>query len=112
MGIFNIKKKCKPEPEQTYAEKVRDIVFRLISLTLGAVIVAFALECFLIPNKIIDGGVIGVSMMLNTITGVNLGTLILFKPTVYIFGLYDYRQDICVSDILFCYDACVVHQSV
>lgn len=88
MGIFRIKKKHAPEPEQTYAEKVRDMVFRLISLTLGAVIVAFALECFLIPNKIIDGGVIGVSMMLNTITGINLGTLIFCLNLPFIFLAY------------------------
>lgn len=88
MGIFRIKKKHAPEPEQTYAEKVRDMIFRLISLTLGAVIVAFALECFLIPNKIIDGGVIGVSMMLNTITGINLGTLIFCLNLPFIFLAY------------------------
>ena len=34
-------------------------------LTLGAFIAGFAIECFLVPNKIIDGGVVGVSMILN-----------------------------------------------
>ena len=43
MGIFKIKKKQKPLPEQTTAEKVREIVLRFISLTIGAIIVAFAL---------------------------------------------------------------------
>lgn len=88
MSIFNLKKKHAPIPEQTTAEKVKEIVFRLISLTLGAVIVAFALECFLIPNKIIDGGVIGVSMMLNTITHINLGTLIFCLNLPFIFLAY------------------------
>lgn len=88
MGIFNIKKKQKPLPEQTTAEKVREIVLRFISLTIGAIIVAFALECFLIPNKIIDGGVIGVSMMMNTITGINLGILIFCLNLPFIFLAY------------------------
>ncbi len=34
-------------------------------LTLGAFIAGFALECFLVPNKFIDGGRVGISMMIN-----------------------------------------------
>ena len=34
-------------------------------LTLGAFIAAFAIECFLVPNDIIDGGIVGVSIILN-----------------------------------------------
>jgi len=34
-------------------------------LTLGALIAAFAIECFLVPNNIIDGGIVGVSIILN-----------------------------------------------
>ncbi len=45
-------------------------------LTLGALIYAFAIEAFLIPSQIIDGGVTGVSMILNTLTGTQLGYLI------------------------------------
>ena len=45
-------------------------------LTLGAFIAGFALECFLVPNKIIDGGVVGISMILNYLTGFNLGLAI------------------------------------
>lgn len=46
-------------------------------LTLGAFIAGFALECFLVPNKIIDGGVVGISMILNYLTGFNLGLALL-----------------------------------
>ena len=45
-------------------------------LTLGALIYAFAIEGFLIPSQIIDGGVTGISMILNTLTGTPLGYLI------------------------------------
>ncbi len=47
-----------------------------IFLALGAIIYAFAIEGFLIPSHIIDGGVTGVSMILNTITGKALGVFI------------------------------------
>lgn len=46
-------------------------------LTLGAFIAGFALECFLVPNKIIDGGIVGISMILNYLTGINLGLALL-----------------------------------
>lgn len=36
-------------------------------LTLGSLIYAFAIEAFLLPSKIIDGGVTGVSMILSTL---------------------------------------------
>ena len=49
---------------------------KIICWTLGAFIVAVALEMFLLPNKIIDGGVIGISMMISYITEWNLGALI------------------------------------
>lgn len=45
-------------------------------LTLGAFIAGFALECFLVPNKIIDGGIVGISMMINYLSNLNLGMLL------------------------------------
>ena len=45
-------------------------------LTIGALIYAFAIEGFLIPSKIIDGGVTGISMILSTITSQPLGIFI------------------------------------
>lgn len=45
-------------------------------LTLGALIYAFAIEAFLVPSKIIDGGVTGISMILNTLTNKPLGLFI------------------------------------
>lgn len=43
------------------------------------------MEGFLIPNKMIDGGIIGVSIMLSSITKANLGLLILFINVQFIF---------------------------
>lgn len=43
------------------------------------------MEGFLIPNKMIDGGIIGVSIMLSSITKANLGLLILFINLPFIF---------------------------
>jgi len=54
----------------------KEHLIRYIFLTIGVFIVGFSLECFLLPNDIIDGGVIGISMMVNLLTQVNLGFLI------------------------------------
>ena len=70
-------KKKKPEPiKKTVGELAREYMSKAFFLTLGAFIVAIGLEMFLLPNKIIDGGVIGISMMISYITKWNLGLLI------------------------------------
>ncbi len=45
-------------------------------LTIGALIYAFAIEAFLVPSGLIDGGVTGISMILNRITNLQLGLFI------------------------------------
>ena len=45
-------------------------------LTLGALIYAFAIEGFLIPSQIIDGGVTGISMIISKLTNQPLGYFI------------------------------------
>ena len=41
------------------------IIFSFIIMTSGAVLAACALETFLIPNTILDGGVTGLSIIIN-----------------------------------------------
>ena len=61
---------------KTKKELALEFIKRAIFLLIGAFIVAVALEMFLLPNKIIDGGIIGISMMVSYISGWNLGLLI------------------------------------
>ncbi len=56
----------------------------LLMLTIGAIITSFALESFLVPNNIIDGGIIGISMIISHISTLNLGLLILVLNTPFI----------------------------
>lgn len=53
-------------------------------LSCGAVLAAFALEEFLVPFTILDGGVVGVSMILNQLTGFSLSLFILFLNIPFI----------------------------
>ncbi len=51
------------------------IVYEFALITLGAMIAAFAIEEFLVPCTILDGGVVGVSIMINNLTGFSLSLL-------------------------------------
>lgn len=73
--MFFHKKKVEPI-KKTKAELTREYISRALFITLGAFITAAALETFLLPNNIIDGGVIGISMMVHYLTKWNLGLLI------------------------------------
>ncbi len=64
---------------------MRGLINRLIFLTLGSAVAAFSLEGFLVPNRIIDGGIVGVSIMCNTLTNQPLGLFILFLNLPFVF---------------------------
>lgn len=55
----------------------KEHIFPAVMLVLGAVCAAFSIECFLIPNTILDGGVTGISMMINYIGNIPLSVLII-----------------------------------
>lgn len=61
-------------------------LFEFVMLTVGAVIAAFAIEEFLVPNTILDGGVIGIGIMINNLTGISLSilTIVLNVPFLII----------------------------
>ena len=56
--------------------KIALILKKIFFLTIGAIIAAGAIEGFLAPNSIIDGGVVGISMIINHLTNFNLGKLV------------------------------------
>ena len=58
-------------------------------LAAGSVIAAFAVEEFLVPNTILDGGVIGIGMMVSHLTGLPLAvlTVLLNAPFVMLGGI-------------------------
>lgn len=73
--FFNKKKKLEQKVKTT-KEIALAYIIKAFFWLIGTFIVAVALEMFLLPNKIIDGGVIGISMMVSYITKWNLGLLI------------------------------------
>lgn len=67
-----------------------DILKKMVAITLGAVIFAVGLEGILIPNDVIDGGIVGISLMLSKLTSIGLGVF-LFALNIPFFIL-GYKQ--------------------
>ena len=61
----------------------------IVLIVLGAFIAAFAVEEFLVPNTILDGGVVGVSIMINALSDLPLGVLtFVINLPFLIFGMF------------------------
>ena len=61
-------------------------VITFIMLLIGSFVAAAALECFLIPNTILDGGITGISIIIHKLFGLPLWLLIIIIniPFVYV----------------------------
>lgn len=72
------------------ADKKFTVIRRILLIMVGATLSSVGLEIFLVPNNIIDGGVVGISMMSSYLTHIPLGifTLLLNIP----FFIIGYRQ--------------------
>ena len=59
---------------------------KYFTIFIGALIASVGLEIFLIPNEVIDGGVVGLSIMAQTLSGFSIGMfLIIFNlPFLYL----------------------------
>ncbi|MEK3722258.1 YitT family protein [Paenibacillus sp. FSL H8-0034] len=62
------------------------LLMKILFMTLGASLVAVGLEIFLVPNKIIDGGIVGISIIASALSSLPLGVyLVLFNlPFLYL----------------------------
>ncbi|NHN28287.1 YitT family protein [Paenibacillus agricola] len=62
------------------------LLIKLLLMTLGASLVAVGLEIFLVPNKIIDGGIVGISIISSALSSLPLGVylVILNLPFLYL----------------------------
>ncbi|MGN0149977.1 MAG: YitT family protein [Clostridia bacterium] len=68
----------------------REYIFPYAAIAIGAIIAAFSLEEFLIPSTILDGGITGISIILNQLTkkGISLFIILINMP----FFVVGFRQ--------------------
>jgi Uncharacterized conserved protein len=58
---------------------------RAVFITIGAVLMGVALELFLVPNDVIDGGITGISIMVSELTHLPLGLFIFLLNIPFLF---------------------------
>lgn len=55
---------------------IKTTIYSFLVLTIGSMLAAFSIEAFLLPNKILDGGVVGISMILAYLFPVRLAIFV------------------------------------
>ncbi|MBP1916597.1 uncharacterized membrane-anchored protein YitT (DUF2179 family) [Lederbergia galactosidilyticus] len=74
------------EFKQHHKKLKRKILFwRIILVTIGAILMAISLELFLVPNNILDGGITGISIILSHLTGWRVGFILFFLNLPFIY---------------------------
>lgn len=63
---------------------------RLFYIFCGASLVAISLQLFLVKNNVIDGGIVGVSIILSHISSIEIGLALLLLNTPFFFLGYSY----------------------
>lgn len=55
---------------------ISKLLKRAFFILIGATLVSVGLEIFLVPNQIIDGGIVGISIIASHVTGIKLGVFL------------------------------------
>lgn len=71
-------------------ERIGRLFFRIFMIIVGAGLAAVSIQLFLVPNTIIDGGIIGISLLTNFLTDINFGVLILIFNLPFLYAGYKY----------------------
>ena len=78
-----------------------DWIKKYLVLIIGSLIYSAGLEIFLVPNNIIDGGIVGISIMASYLTGIPFGVymLVLNMPFLYL-GYKQIGKTFAISTII------------
>jgi uncharacterized membrane-anchored protein YitT (DUF2179 family) len=91
-------KKAKTVRERRHI--VRRLITSIVLISLGILSASFGLRGFLIPNKLIDGGVTGISLLVNLLSGVSLSYLLIAINLPFIaLGYYQSGKIFAVKSI-------------
>jgi len=67
-------------------QRTQDVVL----ISIGVLLAAVGLKCFLLPNGFLDGGVTGISLLINRLTGISISVLLVVINIPFI--LLAYKQ--------------------
>lgn len=71
-----------------HGRKLKQIIIQAIQLFIGATIASIGLEIFLIPNDVIDGGVVGLAIMARYLTGLPFGVFLVSFNIPFLYLAY------------------------
>ncbi|MPM71441.1 hypothetical protein SDC9_118406 [bioreactor metagenome] len=69
----------------TSRQKKLRAIKKYIMLLIGSIVAAVGLEIFLVPNNIIDGGIVGISIMASHLTGISLSTFLVLLNIPFLY---------------------------
>ena len=71
--------------KEKHRKKMRFFIKKYLFLFLGSIITAIGLEIFLVPNNVIDGGIVGISIMASALTGQPLGLFLVLLNIPFLY---------------------------
>lgn len=81
-------------------KRIEDTIWNYIRMTLAAVVYSVGISLFLDPNELAPGGVTGISIILNRLTGVETGTLILLlNVPILLLGVWKFGLKVIFSTL-------------
>jgi uncharacterized membrane-anchored protein YitT (DUF2179 family) len=68
------------------------IVRKFTILVIGSLLIACGVDFFLVPFKVLDGGIIGIALIMKYIWGVEVGlAMLLFSIPIFVLAWFQYR---------------------
>lgn len=82
-------------------KKENDRIKRFIVVLIGGLICSIGLNAFIIPHKLLSGGVSGISIIIQYLTDISAGYLILlFNIPIFLFGIKEVDKDFIVYSLV------------
>ncbi|GGB09481.1 YitT family protein [Macrococcus hajekii] len=79
---------------------LKEKIKRFVMITIGALLMAVALELFLVPNAVLDGGIVGISIITSHLAGLPLGLFIfIFNLPFFFLGYKQIGRSFAFSTI-------------
>ena len=91
-----------PKPSSSHRRASKAVIAkRIIMIIVGAVFMAMGIELFLVPNQLLDGGIVGISIILSHLTGLQIGLFIFLLNIPFFFiGYKQIGKTFALSTVL------------
>ena len=81
----------------------------MILVTFGTMLFSFGVNSFIVPHKLVSGGISGIALMLYYLTGIQIGTLNLILNIPILYAAYTLARSLAFNDYHLRYGCFIVH---